>query len=311
VSDVLALFETAYFRAGLRLGLVGLGMGWALRLIIGRFRPPLPIAGIFIAVITTAGLYLTGEPLGPTIPALLAILVAVLVTRLLNAPRWTQPLATIPGAVWLAFGAPVGGVTWVRVLWAVLIVAGGYAITDFETRHDRMGLGVIFFALATVGVFAAVPDTEEALIVMAASLPVTLLAWPKVAASMGAEGSYLAVAMLLWVTIAGGEGRPPSIIGSAACLGLLLLEPVLYALRPAVAVLWSGLRRNWFGAMVATLPQLVVVIICSRVAARFNNELPTILVVAAVFGLTAWAAIYFASRRPQPTEDAFTPLTVD
>jgi hypothetical protein len=192
-----------------------------------------------------------------------------------------------------------------------VVVAGGYAITDFETRHDRMGLGVIFFALTTVGVFAAVPDTEEALIVMAASLPITLLAWPKVAASMGAEGSYLAVAMLLWVTVAGGQGRPPSIIGSAACLGLLLLEPVLFALRPRVAVLWSGLRRNWFGAMVATLPQLVVVILCSRVAARFNTELPTILVVAAVFGLTAWAAVYFAARRPQPTEDAFSPLTID
>ena len=208
--------------------------------------------------------------------------------------------------MWLAFGAPVGGLTWARVFWAIVTVVAGYLITDFETRHDRMGLGVIFFAVATVGVFAAVPDTEEALIITAASLPITLLAWPKVAASLGAEGSYLAVAMLLWVTVAGGEGRPSSIIGSAACLGLLLIEPVLMTVRPKVASLYTGLKRNWFGAVLATLPHLLVVILCSRIAARFQLELATILVVGIVYALTVWAALFFASRRPQPKEDAFT-----
>ena len=68
MSDVLALFETAFFRTGLRLGIIALAVGWVLRFVLGRYRAPLPIAGIFIAAVTTAGLYLTGELLGPTMP---------------------------------------------------------------------------------------------------------------------------------------------------------------------------------------------------------------------------------------------------
>lgn len=307
MDDVLALFETTFFRTGLRLGIIALAVGWALRFATGRYRPPMPIGGLLIGVTTMAALYMTQEPLGTAIPALGLILVAVLIARITKAPTWVPPLAAIPGAIWLAFGSPISEFTWVRVLIAVLIPVAGYLISDFETRYDRMGLGVVFFTLAALGAFAAVPDTEQALVLIATALPITLLAWPKVAVSIGMEGSFVAVAVLLWVTTAGGGGRPPSIVGSAACLGFLLLEPILVRLRPALADLRFRVRQNWLGAVLASIPQFVLVIICSRIAARFSVLLPALLVIAAGYAIAIGFGLYIGARQPERVDTALLP----
>ncbi|MGH8952681.1 MAG: hypothetical protein ACRDX9_14830 [Acidimicrobiia bacterium] len=299
MDDVLALFETTSFRTGLRLGIIALAIGWALRFATGRYRPPMPIGGVLVAVATILAFYRTEEPLGNALAALGLILVGVLIARITKAPKWVAPLAAIPGAIWLAFGSPISEFTWVRVFIAVLIPVAGYLISDFETRYDRMGLGVVFFTLAALGAFAAVPDTEQALVLIATALPITLLAWPKVAVSLGMEGSFLAVAVLLWVTAAGGGGRPPSIVGSAACLGFLLLEPILVRLRPALVDLRFRIRQNWLGAVLASIPQFVLVIICSRIAARFSVMLPALLVVAAGYALAIVFGLYVGSRQPK------------
>jgi hypothetical protein len=308
VADLLGLLETAFFRNGLRLGIVALGTGWALRFVVGRYRPPLPIFGLFLTVVTVAALYLAAEPLGPAMPALLVIVVAVLIARLLRAPRWVPPLAALPGAIWLAFGAPVTEFLWVRILMAVLIPVAGFLIGEFESRHDRLGLGVIFFTLAVLGMFAAVPDTEQALTMGAAAVPLTLLAWPKVAASVGLEGAYAAVAIFLFVTAAGGGSRPPSIVGSAACLGFLLLEPLIVALRPRAVDLMAGIRRNWLGAVLASIPQFVLVVICSRIAARFSVMLPAVIIILIAYALAVGGALYAVSRVPERAEIAPSPF---
>jgi hypothetical protein len=308
VADVLALFESGYFTTGLRFGILALAVGWALRFATGRFRSPMPIAGLLIAIATMAGLYVMDEPLGPEVLALGAIVIGVLIVRLTHAPSWVQILAAVPGAVWLAFGTAVTDLTWVRVLMAVLIPVGGFLINDFETRNQRLGLGVVYFTLAALGTFAAVPDTEQALVLIAVALPVTLLAWPKVAVTLGMEGSFVAVAVLLLVAAAGGGGRPPSIAGSAACLGLLLLEPIIFRIRPGVSALVNRVRQNWLGAVVASLPQLALVIICSRIAARFSIMLPALLIILVGYLLALWLGIYLGSRAPEPSEPAPSPF---
>jgi hypothetical protein len=308
VADLLGLFDTAFFRSGLRLGIVALGTGWALRFVIGRYRPPLPIFGLFLTVVTVASLYLTGQPLGPLVPALVLIVGAVLVTRLLKPPRWALPIAALPGALWLASAVPSTQSLWVRILIAVLIPLGGFLIGEFERRHEHLGLGVIYFTLAVLGMFAAVPDTEQALIIGAAAVVLTLLAWPKVAASVGTEGAYTAVAVFLWITAEGGTARPPSILGSAACLGYLLLEPLIVRLRPRAVDLLSRMRRNWWGAMVASIPQFLLVVVCSRIAARFSIMLPAILIVLVGFALAIGAALYAVARMPEPEEVAPSPF---
>jgi len=308
VSDLLALFETGFFTTGLRLGVLALALGWAVRFATGRYRPAMPIAGLLIAIATIGGLYLVAEPLGPAVPALAAIAFGVLIVRLTRAPAWVQILAAVPGSVWLGFGATVTDLTWVRVLMAVLIPVGGFLINDFETRNQRLGLGVIYFTLAVLGTFAAVPDTEQALVLMAVAMPITLLAWPKVAVSLGTEGSFVAVGVLLWVAAAGGGGRPPSIAGSAACLGLLLLEPIIFRLHPGTANLVNRVKQNWLGAVVASIPQFMLVVICSRIAARFDNMLPAIVIILVGYLLAILSGVYLGSRNQEPSEPAPSPF---
>jgi hypothetical protein len=187
----------------------------------------------------------------------------------------------------------------------------GFAINDFERRHAGMGLGVVFYTIAVLGMFAAVPDTEWAVALVAVAISVAFLAWPKVAASLGPEGAYVAVAVYLWVAAQGGEARPPSIIGSAACLGLLLIEPVVIALKPSAVKLTTWFNHTPAGAVLASLPQFLVMVVSSRVAARFSTFLPAIAVVAAVYLLTLvagmWAPERLIEAEEEPDDDLFPP----
>ena len=296
MEELVGLLDTIYFRTGLRLGLAALVAGWILSLALGRKRPPLPIGGLLIAAAAVGGLYLVAEPLDSAFSGLGLILAGALITRIASVPRWVQPLAVLPGAIWIAAGTPVTELGWVRVLMAVLIPLGGYLIADFEMRYDRLGLGVIFFTLAAFGVFASVPDTEEALLLAALVIPVSLLAWPKVRVSLGPEGAYLAVAMFLWVVAAGGGGRPGSIVGASATLGLLLLEPLVVAFKPFAAQAMTWVTERFAAAVMASIPQLFVVVLTSRVAARFEQEWSALVVVVLVYTATVTAAWMLVAR---------------
>ena len=63
------------------------------------------------------------------------------------------------------------------------------------------------------------------------------------------------------------------------------------------------MRANWLGAVVASIPQFFLVLICSRVAARFETELPTILIVLFAYVVTFLVAWVVATRTPNPVED--------
>ena len=286
MSDVIALLDTDYFQVGLRFGLGALALGWALALLLRKRGRHLPIAGVLISAATMATLIMLDEPVATEFGALGLILVGALVPRLARLPGWTVPLAVMPGSIWLALSTSTTELVWVRIAIAVLVPLGGYLISDFEERYENLGLGVVFYALACLGVFVAVPDTEWARVLIATAVPVTFLAWPRVVASLGTEGSYLAVAVLILVSAHGGGQRPASIVGSIACLGLLFLEPLAIYMSPSIVGITNSLRQNWAGAVIASLPQFVVVALCSRVAARFTREIPAFVVVVLVYMAT-------------------------
>lgn len=294
MSDLIELFETSYFQVGLRFGLLALGVGW-LVVWVARRGGVRPIAGLLIAGSTLATLAMLDDPIGTEVVSVVVIVLGIALARALKAPDLLVPLAALPGSVWLAFSTDVTELLWVRLVMAALIPVGGYLTSDFEKRYAGMGLGVIFFALACLGVFVAVPDTEWSRTLIAVALPVALLAWPKPVASLGEEGSYAAIALFVVIASQGGGARPASIVGSLACLGLLLMEPVTMTFRPEVVRIIGWIKRNWAGAILASLPQFVVVALCSRVAARFTNELPALIVVVAVYATTIAVGISAAS----------------
>jgi hypothetical protein len=109
-------------------------------------------------------------------------------------------------------------------------VAAGALLADFDRRR-RDGLAMPLLAVSLAGVWATVPDVESAVVVLGAALPPALLGWPSPLArnglvSLGAAGALAAAGLLVWVVATDGAGRPGSVVGGLACLGVLGVEPL-------------------------------------------------------------------------------------
>lgn len=299
MSDLIDLLETTFFQSGLRAGLIALALGVLLVLASRRGGKPLPLGGFLIAAAMIFAFWRLEVDLSGELPALGALLLGVLAARIFRATDLVTALAATPGAVWLAISSEVTDLGWVRVLIALTIPIAGYLIADFESRYSPMGLGMLFYTFAVIGVFLAIPDTEWALTLLAVTLPITFLAWPYPGMRLGRGGSYVAVAFFVLVIAQGGGPRPASIVGALACLGLMLIEPVMIEIHPAVVKLTSWPSRDWKGAIVASIPQVVVVAACSRIAARLTNAIPALLIVLLIYGATVAVAI--SASRTQPS----------
>ena len=70
----------------------------------------------------------------------------------------------------------------------------------------------------------------------------------------------------------------------------------------------AGIRRNWLGAVLASIPQFVLVVICSRIAARFSVMLPAVIIIFVAYALAVGVALYAVSRAPERAEIAPSPF---
>jgi hypothetical protein len=108
--------------------------------------------------------------------------------------------------------------------------AAGALLADFDRRR-RDGLALPLWAVTVAGVWATLPDVEAAVVALGAALPPALLGWPSPLArsglvTLGPAGSLASAALLVWVVATDGAGRPGSMVGGLACLGMLAVEPV-------------------------------------------------------------------------------------
>jgi hypothetical protein len=244
--------------AGLAAALACLAV-WAWR---RRHRPgaPTPVVGVALAAAGGAGIVAATDP-----PATLAL-------------PWP----------WIAVAAGVAGA----------LLAG------FDRRWRGHGLAPLLLAVSAVGVYATVPDVEWALVVVGATLPLTLLGWPGPLApgglrgpgrlagpaqpppSLGVAGSLAAAALLAWTVAAGGAGRPGSVVGGLACLGVLAVEPLARLLDPRHR---SALARPG-AAWTALAAHLVLVAVAARVVGRAD----TVAAALPLAGLALAAALAVA-----------------
>jgi hypothetical protein len=225
-----------------------------------RRERPVPVAGLALAAATAAGLAVTGAPADPAVgwPALAAITVVVAV-----------------------------------------------ALAAFDRRWGRLGLPPALLAVAAAGIWACVPDVEGPLVLGGAVLPMALLGrpgpvagrWPG-AAAFGSAGSAAVAAVLVWVVATGGAGRPGSVVGGLACLGLLLVEPAARLLDP------SRPRRSPLDpvegrpglAWAALAAQLGLTGYASRVAGRPEGAADALGLAALGLGLALAAGVALARR---------------
>jgi hypothetical protein len=155
---------------------------------------------------------------------------------------------------------------WVRGLMVAGVVVGAPAACRTDVDYGPIGLTPVLYSIAAAGVFAAVPDTEQAATLLGASVPAALAGWPLGHTRLGPAGAGAAAALLVWVSAVGGRGREPAIVGAVACLGLLLALPAgrWIAARPGHRR--AGDRPPQLMVAAIVVVHLAVVGVASRVA---------------------------------------------
>lgn len=238
----------------------------------GRNRAGRPLAagGVVVAAAGVAAVGFAGEQTIAMWSGLALIFAGTGIAGAVGGSTMAIALASIPGAYVIALAAPADPL-WVRPLVVTATPVVGYLTADFESRYADHGFGVIFFGLAAMGAFLAVPDTELSRALFAVCLPMSLTAWPRPLLGLGRSGAYMATSIFLLFTAIGGIGRPASVVGSLACLGFLALEPLATRARPGLVELPAALNRTPEAALLAAVPQFGLVLVASRVAARFES----------------------------------------
>jgi hypothetical protein len=261
------------FRAGVRSGCAFAGLGVAAGVVsLAVLKRPAPVAGLLIALAWVNGArhsHSGGLPANVT-RGLVYLAAAGLVAGLLAS--WWRPLAltgiglAIPGALLLKSDTGLPDVHWVGPLVVVTVVLGGALVADFDRRHHARGWSVVMYAVSVVGVYFTVPDTERALVLLGASVPMLLLGWPVALASLGSAGAYPVVGALAWMAAYEGAGRLSAIVGGVACLGLFVVEPLLRLSKLGASTFFDALpQRSWVLFPVVAI-HLAFVFVASRVA---------------------------------------------
>lgn len=290
VANLTEILESGLFLWGLALGalcLVAVLVGAAFL----RGQRPFPVGGLSMSMAALLAWTLGGESSALLWTGLLTVVTLTALAAMASARPGLVALASVPGAIVLAFAVPADP-WWFRFVILLSIPVAGLLVDEFDTRYRDLGLGTLFYGLACLGSFLAVPDTELPRALMAVAFPIMFLAWPRATVCLGRTGSYAAVAVLAVSTVTGAVGRSASVIGAMACLGLLVLEPIMTRARPRLASLPNWLHHTPEAAVMAVIPQVVWVFVAARVAGLMDSIASatiTIVILAAVFAsLLLW-----------------------
>jgi hypothetical protein len=266
-----------------------LGLVW-----FARTKERAPVAGLAFAVAALLGLANVFSVPTALVAGTALVAAAGLVAALLPRPDLVGLALSIPGALVVSSSNKIPDVGWMRPLIVVTIVAGGTALASFDHRRREQAFASVLFPMCVLGVYFTVPDTEHTLVLLGAAIAVPLLGWPLPIASLGRPGSYAAVSVLMWVAAVDGVGRTASVVGAAACLGLLVAEPIARLLvrrEPDTGRLPGPLQ-----VMPFAVGHGVVVYVASRVAGLSSEPLLAAIIAAITLALGVIALTVFARR---------------
>jgi hypothetical protein len=190
-------------------------------------------------------------------------------------------LLLVAGAVLIVWRGGLPDIGWVTLLAPLLILSGGAALASWSTNLPQEVLGPMV-AISAFGIWATVPDTEAARALLGVSLPMALGTVRPIRDTLSYAGAFPLVAIMVWATAVGGEGRPASIVGGWACLGALVILP-----------LYRRSIRSWVESrpLLVVLFHVVLVGVASRVIGLWES-----VGLAVVAVLALGVAAYFGVR---------------
>ena len=221
---------------------------------------------------------------------------ALLVGLGLEAARFaglrTGALLALPGAAVLA--ASAGPAAQDPTLdGALLFAAPAGALVAASATLLGPGRTLLCLVLSVLGLFYSVPDTEEAVLLLGVTLPLLPLALLRDPPALRPLGAGAFAGTLAFVAATGAQQRPPAAIAALACLGLLLLAPLLAPLarHPRIAREWPGPRsRELAGG------QLLLVFVAARLVPR-PSPLVALLAELAWLGVCGALLLALSPRR--------------
>jgi hypothetical protein len=297
------------FSWGLAAGAAALAVSLAVSVVVARARNAVrrpPDIGLPTAAAALVAIAPSRAPTAGVIIGLAGVTTTVALGASMQPRSGARPVVLVMIVValfaWL-LAVDASSIAWVRALVVAGVAVGAVAASRTDASWGPTGLTPVLYAITAFGVFAAVPDTEEATRLLGASALGALCSWPLGRTRLGPAGAAAATALMVWVSAVGGRGRPPSIVGAVACLGLLATLPAGRWL----ADRWMVRSRCARGYAVP-LPVLVlaahttVVAVASRVAG-ISSELRVAVPTAAGTTIAAvaasmWLAAHRAAAQP-------------
>jgi hypothetical protein len=226
VSDAtFQLLTSTAFITAIAIGALGVAIVLVWAIVTKR---PSPAGGV---ILTTA--IVVSIVRAETIPTGLLIGLGVLAGAGLVPVRslLARMAIVIPGAVIVAMTQIDNPRGVAAALVAVTIILLAPLVASFDDRYAETTVATPLLAISMVSVFLTVPDTKFVLLAAGASLPWIIAGPPARLARLGQAGSFAAVGMLAWLVATGGFARPVSLAAGIATLGVLIIEPVVSALR--------------------------------------------------------------------------------
>ncbi len=270
MGSVLDALRAPAFADGLRPGLIALAVGLIAALAwraTGESAHP-PVVGLLLGAAVLFGLSSTGWLPDGLVVGLSALGIAGLVAEVNRTRPLVLAVLAVPGAWVVVAQGGLVEVGWVQLLVGAAIVAGSVALADLDARWADEGAGPVLVAVTAAAIWATVPETQQALVLLGASVPLCLLGWPRVAGALGAGGSCVVVGLLAWTGAVGGATRLSSVIGAIGCLGLLLVEPLWHRLAGVPDGPLDRLWGRWWAVLVLAFLHLAVALTAGTYAGQ-------------------------------------------
>ena len=293
----LAALTLPEFRAGLTAAVFMFALG-GIALLLWRRRngvEPVAVYGLLLLVGAAAAYWVTARLLPWVTVSVCVLAVGGFVADRSKLGLVGRLAAAGPGALLLAATPALQPLVpnWCLVLLGSATVVGAALASEMDRHHARLALAPVCLAVSVVAVYETVPDTDLVLVLLPLALVLALLAWPVPMTRFGSGGTYGVVGLLLVVVVVGGRGRLSAVVGGAACLGLLALEPV--ARRIAGASVLDRLPQRRFTPVLVGLVQLAIVFVATRVAGTRLTVAGAVVVCLLASG-SALAVLVVASR---------------
>jgi hypothetical protein len=229
------------------------------------------------------------------------IALAGLAIDVAHALRW-KPLAYASRI--LAWGAVVAAVVsftsksnpsgepWVDIVFPIVVLLVGASVWSYRFGPNANLLGPIL-AVTIAGIWVTIPETDMFTIAVGAGLGLGLATLAPIRARAFATGAFVLVALVAWLTIAGGETRDLSIIGGWVSFGVLPIVPLLGLM---------GVRPNRQSVVLGV--HVVYSILATRVVDIWDSIPISLVVIGALVAIAAVVLVRFGVTAAVEREEA-------